>query len=180
MKIIAFDVRFDELVHFDKIKKSLGLEVVSTEDPITKENIHLTEGAYGISILAYAQIDKEIIDMLRKNGVEHISTRTVGVNHIDVAYAEQKGMLVTNSSYKPDGVAEIHPHDDASFAEEIQGSYVSWQCERLFPDWIGWQRNQRKHGGSDGYGIDRCCCDPLAFRFRVQNSGIFSYGEGQA
>lgn len=107
MKIIAFDTRFDELVHFDKIKKSLGLEVVYTEDAITKENIHLTEGAYGISILAYAQIDKEIIDILRKNGVEHISTRTVGVNHIDVAYAEQQGMLVTNSSYKPDGVAEF-------------------------------------------------------------------------
>ncbi|MBP1617812.1 MAG: lactate dehydrogenase [Bacteroidetes bacterium] len=107
MRIIAFDTRFDELVHFDKIKQCLNLDVVYTEDAITKENIHLTEGAYGISVLAYTLIDKEIIDTLRNNGVRHISTRTIGMNHINVAYAEQQGMIVTNSSYKPDGVAEF-------------------------------------------------------------------------
>jgi lactate dehydrogenase-like 2-hydroxyacid dehydrogenase len=107
MRIIAFDTRFDELVHFDKIKQCLNLDVVYTEDAITKENIHLTEGAYGISVLAYTLIDKEIIDTLRYNGVRHISTRTIGMNHINVAYAEEQGMIVTNSSYKPDGVAEF-------------------------------------------------------------------------
>jgi D-lactate dehydrogenase len=107
MRIIAFDTRFDEQPHFDLIKHRLGIDVVCTQDAISKENIHLTEGAYGISILAYAHIDKETIDLLHKNGVKHISTRTIGMNHINVGYAEQKGMVVTNSTYNPDGVAEF-------------------------------------------------------------------------
>ena len=43
---------------------------------------------------------------LREAGVEHISTRSIGVNHIDLDAAGQLGITVENVTYAPDGVAD--------------------------------------------------------------------------
>lgn len=107
MKIIAFDVRCDEIPHIERISKRLNLDVVWTKDALSSDTIYLTEGVDGISILGYSKIDKVLIDQLSENGVRHISTRSIGMNHIDVAYAAEKRMKVTNSTYNPASVAEF-------------------------------------------------------------------------
>ena len=107
MKIIAFDTRTDEQEYFEKIKKRLGIEVINVKDKLTRKNLSLTQGAYGISILPHSVINKNTIDLLSNNGIKHISTRTIGMNHIDISYANAKGITVTNSSYNPDSVAEF-------------------------------------------------------------------------
>ena len=38
--------------------------------------------------------------------MKYISTRSVGYNHIDVAYAESVGISVENIAYSPDSVAD--------------------------------------------------------------------------
>lgn len=107
MKIVAYETRLDEQAHFDRIKEKLGLNVLNVSDKLSDRNLQLTEGAYGISILGHSVIDKDIIDALCANGVKHVSTRTIGMNHIDLQYARQKGMIVTNSSYDSNCVAEF-------------------------------------------------------------------------
>lgn len=106
-KIIAFETRPNEQCFFDQLKVELGLDVVNTEQSLSEASLCLTEGAYGISILGHNIIDKVLIDELCKRGVRHISTRTIGMNHIDLDYAHSKGMLVTNAKYAPDCVAEF-------------------------------------------------------------------------
>jgi len=106
MKIIAYETRQDEQAYFDKIKEDLGINVFNVCDILSEENVHLTRNVYGISVLGHSKIDIHMIDALAANGVKHISSRTIGLNHIDLAYARKKGLIVTNSSYQPDGVAE--------------------------------------------------------------------------
>ena len=106
MKIVAYETRSDEQVHFDRIKERLGVQVFNTPEILSAKSIQLTEGAEGVSILGHSIINKQIIDALVTNDVKHISTRTIGMNHIDLEYARQKGIRVTNSSYEPDCVAE--------------------------------------------------------------------------
>lgn len=47
------------------------------------------------------------MDVWKKLGVECLSTRTIGFNHIDVAYAKSIGIHVCNASYEPDGVSDF-------------------------------------------------------------------------
>ncbi len=107
MKIVAYETRGDEKLHFDRLKIELGLEIIDTGIKLTHESLAMAEGAYGVSILGQSAIDRAIIDQLVAMEVRHISTRTIGINHIDVAYAREKGMLVSNASYPPDCVAEF-------------------------------------------------------------------------
>ena len=44
---------------------------------------------------------------LRDVGVEHLSTRSIGLDHIDVRAADELGITVENVVYAPDGVADF-------------------------------------------------------------------------
>ena len=43
---------------------------------------------------------------LRRSGVEYLSTRSIGLDHIDVGYAASIGIAVENVAYSPDSVAD--------------------------------------------------------------------------
>ncbi len=48
-----------------------------------------------------------MLGALRGVGVEHLSTRSIGLDHIDVRAAEALGITVENVAYAPDGVADF-------------------------------------------------------------------------
>ncbi len=102
MKIIAFEAKDYEAEHFKKLK----IEVKRVKDNLTIDNIDLTDGYDGISILGHSIINNDILDALKKNGVKYISTRTIGFDHIDVPYAKKLGFKVSRSYYEPNGVAD--------------------------------------------------------------------------
>ena len=52
-------------------------------------------------------VNEELLDGLKKAGVGYVSTRTVGYNHMDVAYAAEVGIRLCNANYPPYGVAEF-------------------------------------------------------------------------
>lgn len=51
-------------------------------------------------------ITRSALLQLSRAGVEYISTRSIGYDHIDVDYAERVGISVGNVAYSPDGVAD--------------------------------------------------------------------------
>lgn len=77
-----------------------------TDKELTAENALLALGCECISISHKAKIDIKIISLLNKAGVKFISTRSIGVNHIDVEAAARYGITVENTGYSPDSVAE--------------------------------------------------------------------------
>ncbi|MFI3213419.1 MAG: D-isomer specific 2-hydroxyacid dehydrogenase family protein [Eubacteriales bacterium] len=103
MKIIAFEVREDEREFFEKLK----VEIILVNEKLTSSNISLCKGADGVSILGMSKMNAEILDKLKELGIKKLSTRTIGMDHIDVDYAEKIGISVGNSSYPPTSVAEF-------------------------------------------------------------------------
>ena len=102
--IIAFEVRDDELSYF-KDYQNYNIKIVNAL--LNKANIDLCDNYLGVSIVGNSIIDKDIIDILINKNIKYLSTRTVGLDHIDVKYAKKVGLIVSNSSYPANGVSEF-------------------------------------------------------------------------
>jgi D-specific alpha-keto acid dehydrogenase len=60
-----------------------------------------------ISVGHKSAISRSCLHALREAGVEYISTRSIGFDHIDLPAAEHLGITVENVVYAPDGVADF-------------------------------------------------------------------------
>lgn len=107
MKVIAYDVRDYEYIGFNKFSKELGIEVTFVESILTIENVHLTKGFDCVTIIGYCNASGEVLELMAKNGIKYIATRSIGYNHIDVKRAKELGIKVSNASYSPNSVAEF-------------------------------------------------------------------------
>ncbi len=106
MKIAAYNYRdFDEAPYFEKFGKQYGAEIVPIRETPTPENAALAEGCEGVSVIT-TPITEDIIQIWKAAGVKHISTRTIGYDHVDVEAAEKYGMAVSNVSYSTGSVAD--------------------------------------------------------------------------
>ncbi|MBQ6395525.1 MAG: lactate dehydrogenase [Atopobiaceae bacterium] len=105
MKLFAFALReYDELIYLEQASRELGFEFDWTSDYPTLENLDLAEGYDALSIITNP-LDEEFLDRLYALGIRGIGTRSIGYEHIDVAYAYKLGMRVANAAYPPQGVA---------------------------------------------------------------------------
>lgn len=106
MKIIAFEVREDEMADFEKMNQLAEFDITYCKDFLTKDNLNLIQGYDGITFLGDSVVDHEILDGINQAGIKVIATRTIGYDHIDLKYAKELGIQVCNSSYGPEGVAD--------------------------------------------------------------------------
>nr|AGS49955.1 vancomycin resistance protein VanH/D-lactate dehydrogenase [uncultured bacterium esnapd26] len=77
-----------------------------TKEAVSEANIDLAVGNRCISIGHKTPVTRATLVALSRAGVEYLSTRSVGCNHIDVSYAESVGISVGNVTYSPDSVAD--------------------------------------------------------------------------
>lgn len=68
--------------------------LIFTRDKLSKENIHNFKDVEILSIFICSELNKEIIDSLPN--LKFITTRSTGYDHIDIAYCQEKGILVAN------------------------------------------------------------------------------------
>lgn len=106
MVIAAYEVRGDEKDDFTYWEEKLGLTIRYYEESLSMENLSTAEGCDGVTILGHSYMTPEMLDALKEMGISSVATRTIGYNHIDVAYAKKIGIHVSNSHYAPNGVAE--------------------------------------------------------------------------
>ncbi len=106
MKIAAYNYRdFDEAFYFEKFGKKYGVEIIPIRETPTPGNAILAEGCEGVSVIT-TPITEDIIQIWKTAGVKHISTRTIGYDHVDVTAAEKYGMAVSNVTYSTGSVAD--------------------------------------------------------------------------
>ena len=106
MRIAAYNYRdFDEAFYFEKFSKQYNVEIVPIRENPTVENAHLAEGCEGVTVITQP-ITEDIISIWEKVGVKHISTRTIGYDHIDLEAAKKHNMLVSNVTYSTGSVAD--------------------------------------------------------------------------
>ena len=106
MRVTVYNCReFDEKELFLRYEKELGMELVLCADAPTLENIHLAKGSECVDIIT-SKITRELMQAFRENGVQYLTTRTIGYDHIDMEAAREFGIKVGNAPYGPNGVAD--------------------------------------------------------------------------
>jgi D-specific alpha-keto acid dehydrogenase len=104
-QITVFGCEPDEAALFRELASQFGVVPVITAAPVSEANADLAAGNC-ISIGHKTRVTNSTLRALSQDGVEYISTRSIGYNHLDVAYAAQVGICVENVSYSPDSVAD--------------------------------------------------------------------------
>ncbi|MFD4462601.1 D-lactate dehydrogenase VanH [Nocardia sp. NPDC058480] len=96
----------EEAALFRKVGACLGVLLTITEAAVCETNAELARGSRCISVSHKTQITDSTLLALSRAGVEYISTRSIGYNHLDLTYAERVGISVGNVAYSPDSVAD--------------------------------------------------------------------------
>ena len=101
-------VRPDEQKAINDFAEQHQIDVVTTPKPfIDDEAIAMTKGMDGLVIQQHAKVPDNAYAALKANGLKQISTRTAGVDTINVPLAHENGLKVTNvPAYSPRSVAE--------------------------------------------------------------------------
>lgn len=107
MRIFIYDLRDDEREYAIETAKQLHVDIEWTAEKLTLDTVDLSRGFQAVSILGHSTVDQAVLQRLKANHINFLSTRTIGYNHIDVQAAKQLGIQVANSEYAPNGVAEF-------------------------------------------------------------------------
>lgn len=83
------------------------ITIDAVPDELGLENVASAQGFDAVVISGRSAMTAEVLDRLAELGVKYLATRTVGVDHIDVAHAHELGLRVCNTGYPPEGVAEF-------------------------------------------------------------------------
>nr|ADU56128.1 hypothetical protein CA915-7 [uncultured organism CA915] len=105
-EIMIYGCSQNEAALFRTLAPRFGVRPSITEAAVSEDNAALAAGASCISVNHKAQVTDGTLRALSRVGVRYISTRSIGCNHIDVAYAREVGISVGNVSYSPDSVAD--------------------------------------------------------------------------
>ena len=92
-----------------------------TSDAVSETNVISVPGNRCISVGHKSEISASMLRALKDTGVEHVSTRSIGVNHIDLHAAAHLGITVENVAYAPDGVADYTADADPDGDPQRQG-----------------------------------------------------------
>ncbi|MEU7178149.1 D-lactate dehydrogenase VanH [Streptomyces celluloflavus] len=104
--ITVYGCEQDEALLFREMAPRFGVVPTITKEAVSEANIDLVVGNRCISIGHKTHVTRATLGALSRAGVEYLSTRSVGCNHIDVSYAESVGISVGNVTYSPDSVAD--------------------------------------------------------------------------
>lgn len=104
--VTVFGCCQDEAVLFREMGTRLGVTPTITEAAVCETNAELARGNRCISVSHKTQITNSTLLTLSRAGVEYVSTRSIGYNHIDVEYAASIGISVGNVDYSPDSVGD--------------------------------------------------------------------------
>ena len=106
LRIAVYNYRdFDEAQFFTKFADTYNAEYVIIREAPSPENARLAAGCQGVTVITTA-ITEEIIRIWKEVGVKHISTRTIGYDHVDLEAAKKYGITVSNVSYSTGSVAD--------------------------------------------------------------------------
>lgn len=106
-KILMTSVRPDEKAAIDEFAKKNNVEIV-TSPKLVNDSMDMIPGCDGICVQQRANVNDDLYEVLEQNGIKQLTTRTAGVDTIDLKAAHDHGLTVTNvPAYSPRSVAEF-------------------------------------------------------------------------
>ncbi len=105
-KIAFYGCQKDERETVCSLAPRFLVEPVIVSEDVSPENAPLAKGCRCASVGHRVKIGEAALTALKDMGVEFLSTRSIGINHIDIPAARRLGILVENVRYCPEGVAD--------------------------------------------------------------------------
>ncbi|WP_063725741.1 NAD(P)-dependent oxidoreductase [Cryptosporangium arvum] len=96
----------DEADAFRAMAPRFGVEPIVIEAPVGAGNSGLAAGSRCVSVDHRTRLTAPVLRALSRAGVGYVSTRSVGVDHIDTGFAARAGIVVGTVPYSPDSVAD--------------------------------------------------------------------------
>ena len=107
MKIVIFDAKNYDKKHFDAANQAYGYEIIYLEPALNRHSALMAKGADVVCPFVNCTIDRQVIDILKEEGVKLIAMRSAGFNNVDYKYALEQGIpTVRVPAYSPHAVAE--------------------------------------------------------------------------
>ncbi|MET9224319.1 D-isomer specific 2-hydroxyacid dehydrogenase family protein [Lentzea sp. NPDC003310] len=97
----------DEAVLFRRMAPRCGVTPTITGAPLSEATAGLARGTRCVSVGHRSRVTASALLALGRAGVRYLSTRSAGVDHIDLECAESVGIAVGNTAYSPDSVADF-------------------------------------------------------------------------
>lgn len=109
MKILIYGVRDYEENAMKECLAQIGMNADMISEDLTEASLSKAKGYDGISIQQVGEVKAEhIFEALKEYGVKVISSRTAGVDMINLEAAKKNGIIVTNvPRYSPNAIAEL-------------------------------------------------------------------------
>jgi D-specific alpha-keto acid dehydrogenase len=104
--ITVYGCEQDEADLFRELCPRFGVVPTITSDAVSETVVISGPGNRCVSVGHKSEISASMLRALKDHGVEHVSTRSIGLNHIDLHAAAHLGITVENAAYAPDGVAD--------------------------------------------------------------------------
>lgn len=104
--LFAYACGPEEVERYARFGPAYGFHVTCCPERPLPENAHLAQGYDCVAIAAARGITPEMIDCYLAGGVRLLTSRAIGVDNIDLAYAREKGLAVTRNTYSPASVAD--------------------------------------------------------------------------
>jgi D-specific alpha-keto acid dehydrogenase len=104
--ITVYGCEQDEADLFHELSPRFGVVPTTTSDAVSVTSARSVPGNRYVSVGHKSEISASMLRALNDAGVEHVSTRSIGLNHIDLHAAAHLGITVENAAYAPDGVAD--------------------------------------------------------------------------
>ena len=107
MKISFFSTQDYERPIFDQVNQLYHHEINYFNFHLNSESIGAVAPTEAVCCFVNDSINAKVIDGLYERGVQLIALRSAGYNHVDYAYAQEKGIGICRvPSYSPQAIAE--------------------------------------------------------------------------
>ncbi len=105
--ISIFGCDWDERLLFERYASRYGIGALCFQEPLGSVNVRDVPPGSAVSVNHKSPVDAALIRMLQKRGVAYLSSRSIGLDHIDRAAAGRAGIQVESIAYSPESVAEF-------------------------------------------------------------------------
>jgi D-lactate dehydrogenase len=151
-------IKFYEVTPTDKrfLSKALKgkFQLDFYPDPLTNKNADTAKGADILSVFIYSVLDRD--NLAKMPNLKCIATRSTGFNHIDLKYASDHGIMVSNVPYYGENTVAEHTFGlILTLSRNIHKAYVRTMRNDFSPEGLeGWDIKGKTLGvvGAGGIG----------------------------
>jgi D-specific alpha-keto acid dehydrogenase len=104
--ITVYGCEQDEAAAFHALSPRFGVVPSIVRAAVSVANAPSAPGTPCVSVSHKTEVSAPILLALKGAGVQYISTRSIGCDHIDTAAAQRMGIAVGSAAYAPDSVAD--------------------------------------------------------------------------